>query len=92
MTRTNDGMFKMQSIESAEWSEKSDIWSAACILIELYSGQLLFNAHHDDEHLAMIEKVAGQFPIKMRHAINIDSARIDHVKEKVNQQKLLDVF
>lgn len=49
-------------IESAEWDEKSDIWSVACILVELYSGEPLFNARCDSEHEAMIEKVVGSFP------------------------------
>jgi serine/threonine protein kinase len=40
-----------------QWNEKSDIWSLACILIELYTGELLFSAHKDLEHLALIEKL-----------------------------------
>jgi len=39
-----------------EWDMKSDIWSLACILIELYTGEMLFSVHEDLEHLAMIEK------------------------------------
>lgn len=49
-----------------EWDEKSDIWSLACILAELYSGEPLFDARHDDEHAEMIEKVVGEFPRWMR--------------------------
>eukprot|EP00831_Metopus_contortus_P008214 TRINITY_DN1315_c0_g1_i1.p1 TRINITY_DN1315_c0_g1~~TRINITY_DN1315_c0_g1_i1.p1 ORF type:complete len:168 (+),score=19.73 TRINITY_DN1315_c0_g1_i1:154-657(+) len=47
------------------WNEKSDIWSAACIIAELYTGKLLFSAHKNLEHIAMIEKVAGRSPIWM---------------------------
>ncbi len=39
------------------WTYPSDIWSAACILVELYSGELLFSTHDDLEHLALMEKV-----------------------------------
>lgn len=42
-----------------EWNEKSDIWSLACILVELYTGELLFPVHEDLEHLAIIEKIIG---------------------------------
>jgi dual-specificity kinase len=38
------------------WNMSSDIWSMACILSELYMGELLFDTEEDIEHLAMIEK------------------------------------
>lgn len=50
------------------WNEKSDIWSAACILAELYSGDLFFPTHHNVEHLAMIVKAFGEFPKWMAEA------------------------
>jgi len=34
----------------------------ACILIELYSGELFFDTHENNEHLAMIEKQCGSIP------------------------------
>jgi len=43
----------------------SDIWSIGCILIELYTGSLLFGTHENREHLAMMEKVLGRFPSHM---------------------------
>ncbi len=52
----------IRQIECKEWDEKSDVWSAACIFAELYSGEVLFDTHCDFDHLAMIEKVAGTFP------------------------------
>ena len=47
------------------WNEKSDIWSLACVLAELYTGELLFPTHDDYEHIAMIEKMCGRVPIWM---------------------------
>ncbi|RHY45818.1 hypothetical protein DYB30_001145 [Aphanomyces astaci] len=47
------------------WSFPSDIWSAACIIAELYIGELLFVTHENLEHLALIEKCIGSFPADM---------------------------
>lgn len=44
------------------WSYPCDIWSIACILIQLYTGDALFQTHENREHLAMMEKVLGPFP------------------------------
>ena len=44
------------------WNEKSDIWSLACVLAELYSGDLLFPTHDDYEHIAMIDRMCGHVP------------------------------
>jgi dual-specificity kinase len=49
-------------IGCGKWDEKSDIWSMACILVELYSGELFFPTHENVEHLALMEKVSGPFP------------------------------
>jgi len=48
-----------------QWNEKSDIWSIACILIELYTGELYFPTHDNNEHLCLIEKAVGNFPYWM---------------------------
>ena len=45
-----------------EWDEKADIWSVGCTLAELLLGELLFPVHDDRTHLAMIERVVGDFP------------------------------
>ena len=37
----------------------------ACILFELYSGEMLFSTHENIEHLALIEKQSGYFPAWM---------------------------
>lgn len=39
---------------SKKWNEKTDVWSLACILSELYTGELLFQTHADKEHLGLI--------------------------------------
>ncbi|EGZ26540.1 hypothetical protein PHYSODRAFT_551845 [Phytophthora sojae] len=47
------------------WSYPSDIWSAGCIIAELYLGELLFATHENMEHLALIERCIGPLPVKM---------------------------
>ena len=43
-------------LECQCWDEKSDIWSMGCILIEIYTGEIFYDADEYVEHLAMIEK------------------------------------
>mmetsp|Transcript_19233 Transcript_19233/g.28641 ORF Transcript_19233/g.28641 Transcript_19233/m.28641 type:complete len:658 (+) Transcript_19233:167-2140(+) len=43
----------------ANYSLPIDMWSVGCILVELLTSKVLFVAHDDLEHLAMIEKVTG---------------------------------
>ncbi|KAI7732327.1 hypothetical protein M8C21_010066, partial [Ambrosia artemisiifolia] len=55
------------------WSYPCDIWSVGCILVELCSGEALFQTHENLEHLAMMERVLGFLPQHMlrkadRHA------------------------
>ncbi|GJV29776.1 serine/threonine-protein kinase AFC2 isoform X1 [Tanacetum coccineum] len=55
------------------WSYPCDIWSVGCILVELCSGEALFQTHENLEHLAMMERVLGPLPSHMlkkadRHA------------------------
>lgn len=47
------------------WSYPSDIWSAGCIIAELYIGELLFATHENLEHLALIERSIGPLPRAM---------------------------
>lgn len=44
------------------WSYPSDLWSAGCIIAELYTGDLLFATHDNVEHLALMERCRGAFP------------------------------
>ncbi|GFE55368.1 CMGC Lammer [Babesia ovis] len=50
------------------WSYASDMWSLGCILIEIYTGDLLFNTHNHLEHLAMMEQIVGPLPASMLKA------------------------
>ncbi|XP_053992990.1 dual specificity protein kinase CLK4-like [Hylaeus volcanicus] len=50
------------------WSNPSDIWCLGCILVELYTGVLLFRTHEHLEHLAMMEKIVSPLPQSMLRA------------------------
>ena len=52
-------------LENGSWDEKSDIWSMACILAEIYTGELFFETDDNFEHLAKIEKQCGPIPLHM---------------------------
>ncbi|XP_057434657.1 serine/threonine-protein kinase AFC3 isoform X5 [Lotus japonicus] len=47
------------------WSYPCDLWSIGCILIELCTGEALFQTHENLEHLAMMERVLGPLPEHM---------------------------
>ncbi|WOL02980.1 hypothetical protein Cni_G11700 [Canna indica] len=47
------------------WNYPCDIWSIGCILVELCSGEALFQTHENLEHLAMMERVLGPLPEHM---------------------------
>mmetsp|Transcript_52460 Transcript_52460/g.114525 ORF Transcript_52460/g.114525 Transcript_52460/m.114525 type:complete len:691 (-) Transcript_52460:33-2105(-) len=47
------------------WDEVSDLWSVGCILMEVYTGELLFRTHESFEHLALMEKTIEPFPAAM---------------------------
>ncbi|CAL5416554.1 unnamed protein product [Camellia sinensis] len=47
------------------WNYPCDLWSVGCILVELCSGETLFEAHENLEHLAMTERVLGPLPHHM---------------------------
>lgn len=53
------------------WSFPCDIWSIGCILIELLTGEAVFQTHDNVEHLAMMEKLLGKIPSAM--ALTSDS-------------------
>ncbi|RKP14062.1 kinase-like domain-containing protein [Piptocephalis cylindrospora] len=48
------------------WSYPCDLWSIGCILVELYTGEALFQTHDNFEHLAMMEKVLGPIPTRLQ--------------------------
>ena len=47
------------------WTFPCDIWSIGCILLELITGDALFQTHENLEHLAMMEVVLGPIPKEM---------------------------
>eukprot|EP00252_Welwitschia_mirabilis_P023418 TRINITY_DN6605_c0_g1_i1.p1 TRINITY_DN6605_c0_g1~~TRINITY_DN6605_c0_g1_i1.p1 ORF type:complete len:402 (+),score=71.88 TRINITY_DN6605_c0_g1_i1:182-1387(+) len=47
------------------WSYPCDMWSVGCILVELCSGDALFQTHENLEHLAMMEQALGPIPHSM---------------------------
>ena len=47
------------------WDHTSDIWCLGCILVELYTGNMLFPIFDDYSHLALIVKLLGHIPLKM---------------------------
>ncbi|KAL6985383.1 Serine/threonine-protein kinase afc3 [Sarracenia purpurea var. burkii] len=52
------------------WTYPCDLWSIGCILIELCSGEALFQTHENLEHLAMMERVLGPLPEHLARKAN----------------------
>ena len=76
-------------LECCKWNEKSDIWSIACILIELYCGELLFATHDNIEHLCLIEKVCGFFPKWMiRNTKDLSLKNLFNINESSDKCKI----
>jgi len=79
-------------LECCNWDNRSDIWSIACILIELYTGELLFRTHNNQEHLSLIEKVCGHYPSWMIRNTKIKSLRDIFVKcHRHSDDKVVDL-
>ena len=75
-------------LECCKWDQASDIWSIGCILVELYTGELLFNALNDQEQLCLIEKTCGHYPnwmIKNTKNENIQNLFLDCAKHKCDK-------
>ncbi|GBC00321.1 hypothetical protein RclHR1_03810010 [Rhizophagus clarus] len=55
-------------ILGSRWGNSADIWSMACMVFELYTGDYLFdpqtgkNYTKDDDHIAQITELLGNFP------------------------------
>ncbi|XP_027354901.1 serine/threonine-protein kinase AFC2 isoform X1 [Abrus precatorius] len=65
------------------WSYPCDVWSVGCILVELCTGEALFQTHENLEHLAMMERVLGPIPQQMLK-------RVDRHAEKYVRRGRLD--
>ncbi|CAH9106253.1 unnamed protein product [Cuscuta epithymum] len=52
------------------WTYPCDLWSVGCILVELCTGESLFQTHDNLEHLAMMERVLGPLPDHMVQQAN----------------------
>ncbi|WOL01360.1 serine/threonine-protein kinase AFC2 isoform X1 [Canna indica] len=57
------------------WSYACDIWSVGCILVELCSGETLFQTHENLEHLALMERVLGPLPSNMLRLADRDAEK-----------------
>jgi len=71
------------------WDERSDIWSLGCILMELYSGELLFGTHENTEHLALMERIISPLPEKMLRSAK-SSVKEKYLKEQSPNRWELD--
>ncbi|XP_059640339.1 serine/threonine-protein kinase AFC3 isoform X2 [Cornus florida] len=60
----------LESVACLGWSFPCDLWSVGCILVELCSGDALFQTHENLEHLAMMERVLGPLPDHMTCGAN----------------------
>jgi hypothetical protein len=56
-----------------------------CILAELYTGEMFFPTHENIEHLAIIEKACGLFPIWMA-----DGAKTENFKDIFDYSSVTD--
>ncbi|KAJ2472374.1 serine threonine protein kinase CMGC group [Coemansia sp. RSA 2322] len=54
------------------WSFPCDMWSIGCIILELLTGEALFQTHDNNEHLAMMEVVVGQAPAHIVRSVAPD--------------------
>lgn len=61
------------------WSFPCDMWSLGCILVELVTGEALFNTHENLEHLAMMQKI-------------LDQKIPSHMVRRVEKQSVKDFF
>ncbi|KAL8141991.1 hypothetical protein V2J09_015023 [Rumex salicifolius] len=80
------------------WSFPCDVWSIGCILVELCSGEALFQTHENLEHLAMMERVLGALPPHMlkkvdRHAEKyVRRGRLDWPESSTSRESMRAVM
>jgi hypothetical protein len=80
------------------------VWSIGCIICELYTGELFFPTHEDEEHLAMIEENSGKYPNWMIQKTQnsslkklfrdgyINRDKLEHIENVIGLKKVGDVF
>lgn len=79
-------------LECCKWDQKSDIWSIGCILVELYTGELLFPTYNNQEQLCFIEKTCGHYPnwmVKNTKKKEFKKIFVDCLKHR--NDKVLDI-
>ncbi|KAK1933102.1 protein kinase domain containing protein [Babesia divergens] len=78
-----------ETILKCGYDQSSDLWSLACIVFELITGDYLFDPHgsnalnRDINHLQLIVELLGPIP---RHMIK-SSARLKHHEREINNVK-----
>lgn len=70
------------------WNALSDIWSLGCILMELYTGELLFSTHENLEHLALMERILEPIPASMLAGAD-KASKEKYVKQGPGNARLL---
>lgn len=68
----------------AKWSHACDLWSIGCILVELITGEALFQTHEDIEHLAMMERVFGRMPKSLAERCDFSSRKLFRDEHRLN--------
>ncbi|KAE8658105.1 Myb-related protein 3R-1 [Hibiscus syriacus] len=67
------------------WSYPCDVWSVGCILVELCTGEALFQTHEHLEHLAMMERVLGSIPEHMIQREKWNNFALNIVRDGVSR-------
>ncbi|KAL0489039.1 serine/threonine-protein kinase AFC2 [Acrasis kona] len=57
------------------WSYPADMWSVGCIMIELFTGDAVFQTHENREHLALMEAVLGPIPKSCVPKANMEQSK-----------------
>ncbi|KAG8220000.1 kinase-like protein [Butyriboletus roseoflavus] len=68
-----------------DWGTRADIWSVACVVFELLTAEYLFDPHgqgemftKDDDHMAQIIELMGDFPIEAKMGGRYSRELFDH--------------
>lgn len=65
-----------EAVLGLEWSFSCDMWSVGCILIELLTGNAIFQTHDNIEHLAMMQRLLGR-PIDAQLVEDFETRRAE---------------